>query len=127
MQDLVGIVRQRGRDAARRSSGSSALNGARRARRRGGPPRVQHRLAHGAWTSPTCSIVSEAITRSAIERKESRGGHFREDYPDKDTAFATFNIVVRGRRRTARMRGVARADSAECRPRDCKQIVEENA
>jgi succinate dehydrogenase / fumarate reductase flavoprotein subunit len=39
--------------------------------------------------------VSEAITRSALERKESRGGHFRDDYPDKDPACATFNIVVR--------------------------------
>ena len=38
--------------------------------------------------------VSEAITRSAIERKESRGGHFREDFPDKRPEFATFNIVT---------------------------------
>jgi succinate dehydrogenase / fumarate reductase flavoprotein subunit len=40
-------------------------------------------------------IVSEAIARSALERRESRGGHFRDDYPEKDPAFATFNSVVR--------------------------------
>jgi succinate dehydrogenase / fumarate reductase flavoprotein subunit len=39
--------------------------------------------------------VSEAIARSALERRESRGGHFREDYPDKDPASAAFNLVVR--------------------------------
>jgi succinate dehydrogenase / fumarate reductase flavoprotein subunit len=40
-------------------------------------------------------IVSEAIARCAAERRESRGGHFRDDYPDKDPAFGTFNHVVR--------------------------------
>ena len=66
---------------------------------------------HTAQDLGNLLIVSEAITRSAIERKESRGGHFRQDYPDKDPAYATFNIVVR-RARTGDA-GVARADSAD--------------
>jgi succinate dehydrogenase / fumarate reductase flavoprotein subunit len=39
--------------------------------------------------------VSEAITWSAIERRESRGGHFREDYPEKHADFAGINIMVK--------------------------------
>ncbi len=39
--------------------------------------------------------VSQAITLAALERKESRGGHFRDDYPEKDPEFAKFNIVLR--------------------------------
>ena len=39
--------------------------------------------------------VSEAIARSAIERRESRGGHFREDFPAKDAALGKVNIAVR--------------------------------
>jgi succinate dehydrogenase / fumarate reductase flavoprotein subunit len=39
--------------------------------------------------------VAEAIARAAKERKESRGGHFREDFPEKSEDFAKINIAIR--------------------------------
>jgi succinate dehydrogenase flavoprotein subunit len=58
-----------------------------------------HREYHSGWHTSidvrNLLSVSEAIARSAIERKESRGGHFREDYPDKVAEYGTFNIMVK--------------------------------
>jgi succinate dehydrogenase / fumarate reductase flavoprotein subunit len=58
-----------------------------------------HREYHSGWHTSidlrNLLTVSEAIARSAIERKESRGGHFREDYPDKDPTYATFNVMTK--------------------------------
>jgi len=39
--------------------------------------------------------VSECIARAALERRESRGGHTRDDYPDTDSEFAKVNVRVR--------------------------------
>ncbi len=50
---------------------------------------------HTALDLKNLLTVSEAIARCAIERKESRGGHFRDDYPEKDPAYGTFNFVVK--------------------------------
>jgi len=38
--------------------------------------------------------VSEMVTRAALERKESRGAQFRDDYPTKSDEYSGFNIVV---------------------------------
>jgi len=39
--------------------------------------------------------VSEAITRAAIERRESRGAQFRDDCPEKNADFGKVTLVVR--------------------------------
>jgi succinate dehydrogenase / fumarate reductase, flavoprotein subunit len=49
---------------------------------------------HTALDLKNLLTVSEAITRSAIERKESRGAQFREDYPEKNEEFAKVSTVV---------------------------------
>src|SRR5213080_4798443 len=39
--------------------------------------------------------VSEAVTRAALERRESRGAHMRVEYPDSDKHFGTIDVIVR--------------------------------
>jgi succinate dehydrogenase / fumarate reductase, flavoprotein subunit len=93
MQALVGIVRVES-EMVEALGRIQALND--RAARVGA---VGHREYHAGWH--TCLdlrnllTVAECITRSAIERKESRGGHFREDYPEKVGEFGTFNIQTK--------------------------------
>jgi succinate dehydrogenase / fumarate reductase flavoprotein subunit len=41
--------------------------------------------------------VSSCVTLGAIERKESRGGHTREDYPKPDPELEKVNMVIRWR------------------------------
>jgi succinate dehydrogenase / fumarate reductase flavoprotein subunit len=93
MQDLVGIVRK-GPEMERSLEGIEKLK--RQAERVGATGNREYNPGwHTALDLPNLLAVSEAIARAAIERKESRGGHFRDDYPDKDPAFAKFNIVIR--------------------------------
>jgi succinate dehydrogenase / fumarate reductase flavoprotein subunit len=49
---------------------------------------------HTALDLKSLLTVSEAITRAAVERKESRGAQFREDFPDKDERFAKVNTII---------------------------------
>ena len=50
---------------------------------------------HTAMELKHMITIAEAITLAARERKESRGGHFREDYPEKSEAFGKVNICIR--------------------------------
>jgi len=92
MQDLVGIVRtQRELEEALACIESLRLRAASVAVRGN---REYNPGWHTALDLDNLLTVSEAIARAAIERRESRGGHFREDYPDKDPSFGTFNFVL---------------------------------
>jgi succinate dehydrogenase / fumarate reductase flavoprotein subunit len=51
---------------------------------------------HQAIDMRNMLIVSEAMARSALARKESRGGHAREDFPEMDKGhFSKVNVVLR--------------------------------
>jgi succinate dehydrogenase / fumarate reductase, flavoprotein subunit len=50
---------------------------------------------HTALDLKNLLTVSEAIALAALERKESRGGHFREDHPEKDPEFGKFNLSLK--------------------------------
>jgi len=58
-----------------------------------------HRQFNPAWhlalDLKSLLLCAEAVARAAIERKESRGGHARDDYPKPDPKFARVNMVVR--------------------------------
>jgi len=105
MQNLVGIVRQE-------SEMQEAVSRIQQLNERAARVGVSgHREYHAGWHTSidvrNLLSISEAIARSAIERKESRGGHFREDYPQKLDEFGTFNIMVKrgsdGRVQVSRM------------------------
>ena len=93
MQDLVGIVRTE----SDLRKGVEALQGlAERAQRVTVPGNREYNAGwHTALDLCHLLTVSEAIALAALERKESRGAHFREDYPDKDENDARENIIVR--------------------------------
>jgi succinate dehydrogenase / fumarate reductase, flavoprotein subunit len=93
MQTLVGIVRNE-TDMRQALEGIGRLK--ERARQIGVSGNREYNPGwHTGLDLANLLTVSEAIARAAIERKESRGGHFREDYPEKDSAGASYNIVVR--------------------------------
>jgi len=93
MQDLVGIVRRE--DEMRRALDVIAALTARAARVPVTGNREYNPGWHTALDLKPLLIVSEAITRSALVRKESRGAHFREDFPERDDVAGKVNTVLR--------------------------------
>jgi succinate dehydrogenase / fumarate reductase flavoprotein subunit len=92
MQELVGIVRTE-HEMRKALDELGALN-ERAARVAVSGHREYHAGWHTALDLRNLLTVSEAITRSAIERTESRGGHFRDDYPTQRADWATVNVQV---------------------------------
>jgi succinate dehydrogenase / fumarate reductase flavoprotein subunit len=93
MQDLVGIVREE-------EEMQRALDGLEMLKNRAANTSVSGNIDfnpgwHTALDLRNLLTVSEAITRSAIERRESRGGQFRDDHPEKDPEYAKFNFSVK--------------------------------
>jgi len=93
MQDLVGIVRTESEmqralqviDALRARSERAGIAG----------NREFNNGWHTAIDLGNMLIVSEAVTRAALLRKESRGAQFREDFPGKDSEWGKYNIIIR--------------------------------
>jgi succinate dehydrogenase / fumarate reductase flavoprotein subunit len=93
MQDLVGIIRTE--EELQRALQELETLKARAARVRVTGNRHYNPAWHLALDLPTMLTVSEACTRSALERRESRGGHTRADYPETDPHLGQVNVVTR--------------------------------
>ncbi|HWX17078.1 MAG TPA: fumarate reductase/succinate dehydrogenase flavoprotein subunit [Chthoniobacterales bacterium] len=92
MQDLVGIVRN---ESEMRSALDKIDSLRARADRVGVIGNREYNPGwHTALDLKNLLTVSEAIARAALERKESRGAQFREDYPDKDDRFSKVNTMI---------------------------------
>jgi succinate dehydrogenase / fumarate reductase flavoprotein subunit len=120
MQKLVGIVRTE-------SEMREALNGLDALKDRANKVSVTGNVDfnpgwHTALDLRNLLTVSEAIARAAIERKESRGGQYREDYPQKDAEWGKKNIVVK--KQSDGSMAISEMPIREM-PAELKQIIEE--
>jgi succinate dehydrogenase / fumarate reductase flavoprotein subunit len=92
MQNLVGIFRTR-EDLTRAMEELEKLK-ARAGRLSVEGSRMFNPGWHLAQDLKSMLTVSEAVTRSALAREESRGAHSRIDYPSLDANWGTKNNVI---------------------------------
>ncbi len=93
MQSLVGIIRTEGELKKALEEIAVLKERARRVRVEG--TRQYNPGWHLALDLRSLLTVAEAVTLAALERKESRGGHTRDDHPKMDPELGKVNIVVR--------------------------------
>ena len=121
MQDLVGIVRN---ESEMRSALDKIDSLRARADRVGVIGNREYNPGwHTALDLKNLLTVSEAIARAALERKESRGAQFREDYPDKDDRFSKVNTMI-SKALDGSMQ--IRLEPLPGMPDYLKQVIEEN-
>jgi succinate dehydrogenase flavoprotein subunit len=121
MQDNVGIVRT---ETEMQAALQQLQQLKQRANRAGV---IGHREYNPGWQTAldlkNLLTVSEAITLAALERKESRGAQFREDYQDKDERFAKVNTIA-SKAPDGSMQ--IRLEPLPEMPEYLKQVIEEN-
>src|SRR5262245_50353843 len=121
MQDLVGIVRN---ETEMREALGKIGEFIRRADKTGVTGNREYNPGwHTALDLKNLLTVSEAIALAALERKESRGAQFRDDYPEKDERFAKVNTIVRKGEDGAMQ---VRLEPLPEMPDYLKQVIEEN-
>ena len=120
MQANVGIVRLQ-------NEMEFALDGIQKLKARAEKVAVQGHLEynpgwHTAIDLKHLLTISEAITICSIDRKESRGGHFREDFPNKDPEAQKYNSVI-SKQADGSMK--MRREPIPAMPEHLKQVIEE--
>jgi succinate dehydrogenase / fumarate reductase flavoprotein subunit len=119
MQELVGIIRTE--DELKRALERIAVLKERASRASVEGHRQYNPGWHLALDLRSLLTVAECVTLAALERRESRGGHTRDDYPKPDPELAKLKVVVRSRDGEPTVSREAHDEM----PDDLKQLFEE--
>ncbi|HET7341316.1 MAG TPA: fumarate reductase/succinate dehydrogenase flavoprotein subunit [Methylomirabilota bacterium] len=93
MQALVGIIRTEAEMREAMGKIEALKERARKVRVEGG--RIYNPGWHVALDLASLLTIAECSTAAALERKESRGAHTRNDHPYTDDAWGKLNVVLR--------------------------------